>query len=231
MLHKFEAEYREHKQTHGNGDHGLAPGDAPLDDVAKMGVEIISQRSDASNAGQAREPVRPGFRFFMPVPVVLRQQVIAQIRNHDHRRHPRDQQREHHHLKNRQRVFTGAGLGRGNRQKAGRRHQGAGQHRERGRGVGEACRLETVHPLFHFHRHHLDRDDGVIDQQPERKYQRAERNLVQADIEHLHEHEGQRQHQRDRQRDHNAGAHAERQKAHCQHDDHGFRHRTHKVAD
>ena len=41
--------------------------------------------------------------------------------------------------------------------------------------------------LFELHGHHLDRDDRVVDQQPEREHERAERHLVQPDVEQVHE--------------------------------------------
>ncbi len=41
--------------------------------------------------------------------------------------------------------------------------------------------LHAVPALLHLHHHHLDGDDGVVDQQAERDDQRAERDAVQVD--------------------------------------------------
>ena len=153
-----------------------------------------------------------------------------QIRNKYHRRKPGNNQRERGHLKNRARVFAGAGAGRGNRQKACHRHQRAGQHRDRRRGIGKTRRLGAIPALFHFDRHHFDRNDRVVHQQSQAKYQGAQRNFVKTDIEQIHEKKCQCHHQRDRQRDHQAGTHAQTEKRHGKHNDDGFRQRAHKLA-
>ena len=72
------------------------------------------------------------------------------------------------------------------RQEAGDGDERAGEHRQRGARVGEARRAEAVEALLHLDRHHLDRDDRVVDEQPQRQDQRAERDLVQADVEQPH---------------------------------------------
>ena len=67
------------------------------------------------------------------------------------------------------------------RQEAGRGDQRAGEHRERGRGVGVGRGAEPVPALLELQRHHLDGDDRVVDQQAERDDQRAERDALQLD--------------------------------------------------
>ena len=73
----------------------------------------------------------------------------------------------------------------------------AGQHREGRRGPGEGRRAHAVPALLDLHHHHLDRDDGVVDEKPERDDEGAERDPVQVDAEHRHSHEGDGQHERD----------------------------------
>ena len=43
--------------------------------------------------------------------------------------------------------------------------------------------------LLHLHHHHLDRDDGVVDQQAESDDQRAERDPMQVDAGRVHDDE------------------------------------------
>ena len=115
-------------------------------------------------------------------------------------------------------IFADRGVGEADRQEAGRRHQRAGQHREGGRGPGEGGGARAVPALLHLHDHHLDRDDGVVDEQAERDDQRAERDAVQVEMDDAHDDEGDGEHQRNRQRHHDAGAPAERQEADQEHD-------------
>ncbi len=102
-------------------------------------------------------------------------------------------------------------LRRRDRQEAGDGDQRAGEHRERRARVGEARGAEAVEALLQLDRHHLDRDDRVVDEQAQRQDQRAERDLVQADVEQPHAQERGREHQRDRHRDDEPGAQAEAQ--------------------
>ncbi len=84
----------------------------------------------------------------------------------------------------------------------------AGQHRESRARIGEGRGAHPVIALFKLHRHHLDRDDRIVDKQAEREHERAERDLVQADIEDVHAERGRREHQRDRDDDDHPGTHA-----------------------
>ena len=79
--------------------------------------------------------------------------------------------------------------------------------------------------------HHLDGDHRVVDEQPERDDQRAERDALHRDAGVLHDDEGDRQHQRDGQRDDEAGAHAEADEADHQHDGDRLEERAGEVAD
>ncbi len=89
----------------------------------------------------------------------------ADVGREDHRHHPRHQQRDGHHGKQREAVFAGAALRETDRQKSRHRHQRAGEHGKCRGGVGEGGGAELVPALFHLLHHHLDRDHGVIDQQ------------------------------------------------------------------
>ena len=84
-------------------------------------------------------------------------------------------------------------------------------------------RLDAVHALFHFHHHHLDGDDGVVDEKAKRQDEGAERDAVEepAGFQHDEEHDGKRQ--RDGSRHDDADAPAEAEQAHQQH--HAERHR------
>ena len=95
--------------------------------------------------------------------------------------------------------------------------------------VGEARRAQAVPPLLHLRRHHLDRDDRVVDEEAEREDQRAERDLVQSDVADAHEEEGRGEDERDRERDDDAGPQAEREEAHREHDEHRFGQRAHEL--
>jgi hypothetical protein len=65
-------------------------------------------------------------------------------------------------------------------QEAGRGDQRAGQHREGRRGPGEGRRAHAVPALLDLHHHHLDCDDGVVDEKPERDDEGAERGAKPA---------------------------------------------------
>ena len=80
-------------------------------------------------------------------------------------------------------ILADRGIGEADRQEAGRRDQRAGEHREGRRGPGEGRRPQAVPALFHLHHHHLDGDDGVVDEKAERDDERAERDAVQVDAE------------------------------------------------
>ncbi len=78
--------------------------------------------------------------------------------------------------------------------------------------------MQPIEALFEFHGHGFDRDDGIIDQEAERKDQRTERYLVQTDMEQIHAERSRRQYQRDRNHHHHPGAKTEADQADHQHD-------------
>ena len=112
-------------------------------------------------------------------------------------------------------------LAKPHRQEPGGGDQRAGQHRERGRGPGEGRRAHAVPALVQLHHHHLDRDDRVVHQQPERQDQRAQRDALQLASPGRHHHEEMRQRQRHGQRHDHARPEAEREEGDEQHDRQG----------
>ncbi|MNS64497.1 hypothetical protein D3C72_976280 [compost metagenome] len=118
----------------------------------------------------------------------------------------------------------------GDRQEPGSSDQRAGEHRERSAGPGIARGFDPVEALLHFDRHHFHGDDRVVHQQAQRQHQCAKGNLVQADAEVIHAGERHRQHQRNRQGDHHAGAHAEGEEAHQQHNRQCFHQHLNELA-
>ena len=200
LRHQAEQNHRGQEQAHGDQNDQAPVADTPAHGFAHGLVK----------RGRVGVVARCASAVFLGVQLGhVRQQPLAQIRHEHHRSHPRHQQRDGHHLEDRAGVFAGPGLRRGNGQEACRRDQGAGKHRESGAGPGKARRLDAVVALLHLDRHHLDRNDRVIDHQAQRQHQCAEGNLVQADVEIEHRDERHRQHQRNRQRHHQAGAHAQ----------------------
>ena len=181
-------------------DRGPAPGQAPRRPAVR----------NACRAARHRVVMRAGLG--------LRQQAVAEPGREQHGHEPGDHQRQADHPEDRVGVFAGARLGEADRHEAGRRDQGAGQHREGGRGVGEGRRFHAAEALLELHHHHLDGDDRVVDQQAERDDQRAERDALEVDAEQHHADEGDRQHQRHRERHDDAGAEAQAEERHDQHD-------------
>ena len=128
-------------------------------------------------------------------------------------------------------VLAGSRLGEAVRHEADRGHQGPGEH---GRGGMAPCigrRADAVVAFLHLHDHHLDGDDRVVDQQPQRQYQRPERDPVEvlAGGRHDDEHRGQRQRNRRRDDDADAPSHAE--KAHEHHHAEGGEELDHELVD
>ena len=87
--------------------------------------------------------------------------------------------------------------------------QRAGEHGRRRVAPGIGRGLGALEAFLQLHHHHLDGDDGVIDQQTERDDERSQRDPVEraSGVEHDDEDHGQRQ--RHGRRDHDADAPAE----------------------
>ena len=152
-------------------------------------------------------------------------------RREQHGDHPGGNERNRHDREQREGIFTGATCRKADRDEAGDRHERARQHREGGGGVGEGRGGDLVATLLELGDHGLNRDHGIVDQQPEPDDERAERDALQADARQLHDHEGDGENQRDGDGDDDAGTPAERQEAHGQHDGDGLDQRLDELAD
>ena len=159
------------------------------------------------------------------------QHLDAEIGREDHRDDPGDDQGEPHDPEDVAGVFAGRRAREADRQEPGDRHECAGQHRRRSVAPRIGRRLDAVHALFHLHHHHLDGDDGVVDEKAERQDEGAERDAVEepAGFQHDEEHDGKRQ--RDGSRHDDADAPAEAEQAHQQHDAERHRELHHELVD
>ncbi|HET6472383.1 MAG TPA: hypothetical protein VFG38_11105 [Pseudomonadales bacterium] len=161
----------------------------------------------------------------------LRQQLHAEIRREDHRDDPRHDEREADHPENVAGVFAGGRTRETDRQESGDRHECSGEHRRRRVTPRIGGRRDAVHTFLHFHHHHLDGDDRVVYEEPEREDERPERDAIEEPVglQHDEEHDGKRQ--RDGRCHDDAHAPAETDQAHQQ--DHAERHRElhHELVD
>ncbi|MGY4425759.1 hypothetical protein ACVWY2_008208 [Bradyrhizobium sp. JR6.1] len=128
-------------------------------------------------------------------------------------------------------IFADRRIGKADGEEASGCDQRPREHRKRSGFPGKGRRLHAVPALFHFHHHHLDRDDGVVDQEAERNDQRAERDAVQIERHRVHHDEDDAEHQRHRECHHDAGAPAERDKGDEQHDRERLDEGVHELAD
>jgi hypothetical protein len=115
--------------------------------------------------------------------------------------------------------------------KAGYRDQGAGQHRERGGGIGVSRSGEPIEAALEPAHHHLDRHHRVVDQQAESDDESTERDPLKRDAAEGHAEKDDGQDERDRQCDDRAGPQSEGQKADGEHDCDGFPERLREAAD
>ncbi|OIQ74920.1 hypothetical protein GALL_434200 [mine drainage metagenome] len=216
LLDMAESQDREREDADGCQHHLDAMVDAPLNHAAQNAVDA-------------------GFIHRMGIVVVadrdVGQQLDADIGRKDHRHEPGRDQRDRHDPENAAGIFAHGRIGKADRQEAGRRDQRSRQHRKGGGFPGKGCRTHAVPALLHLHHHHLDRDDGVVDQQPERDDQGAERDPVQIERHRIHDDKDDCQHQRHRQGHHDAGAPAQRDERDEQHDRKRLDEGMHEFAD
>ena len=85
----------------------------------------------------------------------------------------------------------------------------AREHGLRGLGEGVARGVKASHAALELDAHHLDGDNGIVHEQPQSNDERAERNLVEIDAEHIHEDECAREDERDAARDNKPGTQSE----------------------
>ncbi|MNZ73106.1 hypothetical protein D3C78_915070 [compost metagenome] len=121
------------------------------------------------------------------------QHFHTEIRREHHRHDPGSNQRDTHYPEHVAGIFPGGGLGKTVRHKTDGSDQRTGQHRSRRVAPGIGRGFDAVIALFHFHYHHFDSNDGVIDQQPQRQDQRAQGYAVKVFTGGLHHHENNRQ--------------------------------------
>ena len=148
----------------------------------------------------------------------FRQHFHAQIRRKHHRHDPGSNQGDTDDPEHVAGVLTGSGLGKTVGHESDGGDQRACQHRGCRVTPGIGRGFDAVVALFHLHHHHLDGDDRIIDQQPERQDQRAQSNTVKVFAGSLHHHKHNRQRQRHRRGNHYAYTPAHTDEAH--HHDH-----------
>ncbi len=122
---------------------------------------------------------------------------------------PRGEQRKGDDPKDVAGIFAGGGAGEADGQKARDRHQRARQHREGGGAPRVGRGGDAIDAFLHLHHHHLDRDDGVVDEQAERDDQRAERDAIEVAPRGHHDDEDGGERQRHGRGDDDADAQAE----------------------
>ncbi|MNM91977.1 hypothetical protein D3C81_1042930 [compost metagenome] len=212
VLHEALAENRQHEQQHGADDGQPAVAHAPQQTV-------LEGPADA-----------PGFGL-MGLELVAAENMHAQYRREEHRHHPGHHQRHGDHREQGVGVLTRRAGIEADRHETGHGDQGAGEHGERGRGVGERRRLLLALAHLQPCDHHLDGDHRIVHQQAQGNDQRTQRDPLHGDAAVLHEHEDHGQYQRDRAGHHQPGTHAEADEAHRQHDHHRLEQRTGEAAD
>ena len=201
----FNQPHTEHGQNE-NGDH--RPGHPPFsgDNAGKQLAKTVI----------ARRVIDGGMTPFYFRD--RRQDLHPKIGREHHRDKPRCNQGEADNPEHIAGVFPCGRLGKAIRHKANGRHQGTGQHGRSGMAPGEGRGFDSVVTFLHFHHHHFDGDNGIINQQAEGEDQGAQRNAVKVYPRGFHHHENDSQRQRYRRRNDNTHAPAHADKTH--HHDH-----------
>ena len=115
------------------------------------------------------------------------QQLDADVGREEHGHDPRHDERKADDPEDVAGILAGGRARDADRQEAGRRHERSRQHGKRGRVPGESRGPHAVPALLHFHDHHLDGNDRVIDEQAERDDEGAERDAVEIEPGHVHD--------------------------------------------
>ena len=134
-------------------------------------------------------------------------------------------------MEDRSGIFAGRGPGEPDRQEARDGNQRARQHRKGRRSVSEARGLDSIETLLELSRHHLHGDHGVVDEEPQRENQRAERNAVKVDPRKQHDEERPGEDDRHAERDDRPGPPSEAHEAHRQDDGYRFGECAEELAD
>lgn len=174
--------------------------------------------------GPADGPVEKGIGLLMEGMLPRRRlfhadQAVPQHGGNEDRREPRQDERPCDDPEQGARVFRSLPLGQRHRQEARRGDERPCQHGERARLVCPLCRLHAVRSLLELHLHHLDDDDRVIHEKPQRYDERAQRHDMEVDALVRHEEEGRAHHHGHAQGEHQSAPEPQREEAH-RHDDH-----------
>ena len=135
-------------------------------------------------------------------------------RREQHRDEPGSGQCNADHCEQGEGVLAGTARCEADRNKPCNGDEGSGQHRKGSGSIGKRCRGDLVAALLELLDHHLHRDHGVVNEEPEPDDERAERDALQADSQELHRDESDGENQRDRNRDDDARAPTEREETH-----------------
>ena len=146
------------------------------------------------------------------------QQLDADVGREKHGHDPRHDEGEADDPEDVAGILAGRRARDADRQEADGGYERAGQHGKGGRIPGESRGAHAAPALLHFDDHHLDGDDRIVDEQPERDDQRAERDAVEIEPGHVHDDEHDREHERHRRRHHEAWAPSKRDEADDEHD-------------
>ena len=227
----------------------------PIRGRKKLLFDTANKSRDRSHKSKDRQPDHPPAMLKaaiekLPVPAIERGLInpsrvglgggaqtldvecaVADVGGEHHGNHPGCDQRDGDHREQGKGVFARAAFGKRTGGESGGGNQRPGQHRKGGGGVGESRGPDLVVALLDFDHHHFDRNDRVINQQPQRDNQCTERYPLQIDAEQAHPQKAYCQHQRDRQGDDHAGSPTERNERNGQDDDHRLQQGAHELVD
>ena len=202
-----------------NSDDGTGHSPFACDNAGQHTAEAVIARR-VIDSGMA------AFHFYN-----IRQHLHAQIRRENNGNQPRGDQSEADNPEHIAGVFSGRRLRKTIWHKANGCHQRSCQHWRGGMAPGVGRSFNSVVALLHFHHHHFDGDNGIIDQQAESKNKRAEGDAVKVDTGGFHHHKNNRQRQGDRRRDHNAHAPPHADKTDHHNDQQGGEEFDHELVD
>jgi hypothetical protein len=207
LLHEAQSDRRKRKQRDRDGDCRVARAHAQQQHLAERSL--------------------PASRRARPWPRARR---FPQDHNAEQRREqdcdqPGYDKRNRNYRKQRKAVFPGVAAGEADGDEAGDRDQRAGQHRERGGGIGVSRNGEPIEAALEPAHHR------VVDQQAESDDESTERDPLKRYAAEGHAEKDDGQDERDRQCDDRAGPQSEGQKADGEHDCDGFPERLREAAD
>ena len=122
----------------------------------------------------------------------LRQQTHSQNWREQDRDQPGSHQSDPHDPKYATSVFPRGRPRKSHRQKSGDRDERPGKHRKCSARPSKGGRIESTPTLLHLHRHHLDGDDRIINEQSQGENQRAQGDPIQVHPHAMHDHQRDR---------------------------------------